>query len=271
MRLAISHTTRYQFSQPVAHGLQRLRLRPKTTHGQRVQDWSMDLGGAHAEADYDDHNHNGTTLVTVEPGAREVTITCTGLVDTADNVGVIGPHTGALPLWHFLAQTPLTRPGPLLRALIGRIDTAQPEKVELLHGLSGMILEGVRYETGHTDVATTAEESMAAGLGVCQDHAHIFVGAARHLGIPARYVSGYLMMDGRVDQDAGHAWAEAYVDGLGWVGFDISNGISPDARYVRVATGNDYREAAPVTGVSFGGGDSELSVKLAVEQRHGDQ
>lgn len=271
MRLAISHTTRYEYSQPVAHGLQRLRLKPKTTHGQHVLDWSMHLDGARPEAEYDDHNHNGTTLVTVEPGASLVTIACSGHVDTADNAGVTGPHIGSLPLWHFRAQTPLTRPGPLLRALVGGLDTGLPEKVELLHALSAAVLEAVRYEAGHTDAGTSAEEAMASGVGVCQDHAHIFLGAARLMGVPARYVSGYLMMDGRIDQDAGHAWAEAYVDGLGWVGFDISNGISPDERYVRVATGSDYREAAPVTGLCFGAGESALTVKLAVEQQHTEQ
>ena len=75
------------------------------------------------------------------------------------------------------------------------------------------------------------------------------------------------MMDDRIDQEAGHAWAEAHVDGLGWVGFDVSNGISPDARYVRVASGRDYGEAAPVTGISYGAGDAELAVRLAVEQQ----
>jgi len=85
--------------------------------------------------------------------------------------------------------------------------------------------------------------------------------------VPARYVSGYLMMNDRFEQEAGHAWVEAHVDGLGWVGFDVSNGISPDARYVRVASGRDYAEAAPVTGISFGAGEGEVSVSLAVEQQ----
>ena len=101
----------------------------------------------------------------------------------------------------------------------------------------GAILQHVEYRIGSTHVGTTAEEAVEAGSGVCQDHAHIFVGAARMLDIPARYVSGYLMMNDRIDQEATHAWAEAHIEGLGWVGFDISNGISPDARYVRVATG----------------------------------
>ena len=112
----------------------------------------------------------------------------------------------------------------------------------------------MRYEIGHTDAETTAEAAMAAGRGVCQDHAHIFIGVARVLGIPARYISGYLMMNHRIDQEAGHGWAEAHVAGLGWVGFDVSNGISADARYVRIASGCDYREAAPVTGISYGAG-----------------
>jgi transglutaminase-like putative cysteine protease len=106
-----------------------------------------------------------------------------------------------------------------------------------------------------------------AWRGVCQDHSHIFVAAARAMGYPARYVSGYLMMNDRVHQDASHAWAEAHVEGVGWVGFDVSNGISPDARYVRVATGLDYREAAPVSGLRFGRGGEALSIDIQVQQQ----
>ena len=114
MRLRIEHTTRYEFSRPVAHGLQRLRLTPKNTQGQKVLDWTMDLTGARVEVEYDDHNHNRTALISVEPGARVLEVRCSGTVDTADNAGVIGQHSGHMPLWSFLAQTPLTRPGPKL-------------------------------------------------------------------------------------------------------------------------------------------------------------
>ena len=102
---------------------------------------------------------------------------------------------------------------------------------------------------------------------MCQDHAHVFIAAARLMGYPARYVSGYLMMNDRVHQDASHAWAEAYVDMLGWVGFDVSNGISPDPRYVRVATGRDYREAAPISGLRFGAGGEAMSIDIQVQQQ----
>ncbi len=266
MRLAIRHTTRYDFGQPVTRGLQRLRMKPKTSHGQQILDWQMHLEGARLEADYDDQHHNRTVLISVEPGARAVSVMCSGLVETSDNAGMVGPHTGYMPLWHFRAQTALTQPGTLMRALMAKLKDRR-DSLELLHALSRGVLDAVDYEIGFTDAETTAEQAMAAGRGVCQDHAHIFIGCARALGIPARYVSGYLMMNDRIDQEAGHGWAEAHVDGLGWVAFDVSNGISADSRYVRVATGCDYREAAPVTGISYGGGEAALAVSLAVEQQ----
>lgn len=272
MRLSIRHSTHYEFTQPVAHGLQRLRLTPKSTHGQRVIDWQMHLEGVHQQTQYEDHHHNSTVLVSVLSGTSAITITCSGTVETSDNAGIVGPHTGPMPLWTFLMQTELTRPGAKMRALAAGADfNAGTNTLDGLHNLATAVLENVHYETGRTDTDTPAEEALAAGHGVCQDHAHIFIGAARLLGIPARYVSGYLMMDDRIDQEAGHGWAEAHIDGLGWVGFDVSNGISPDPRYVRVASGRDYRDAAPVTGISYGPGESSLAVTLAVEQQLADQ
>jgi len=268
MTLSIRHTTHYAFAQPVVHALQRLRLTPKETQGQRIIDWSMALENAHAELEYDDQHFNHVTLIALDPGAREVTVTCAGTVETDDNAGVIGRHSGHLPLWSFLRQTALTRPGAKLRALLrevsGPIDDAP---LDFLHALSGLIRDRVAYEAGRTHSATTAEEAMQHGYGVCQDHAHIFIGAARAAGIPARYISGYLMMDDRIEQEATHAWAEAHVEGLGWVGFDVSNGICPDPRYVRVATGSDYRDAAPITGISIGATAEVLTVGVAVESR----
>jgi len=133
-----------------------------------------------------------------------------------------------------------------------------------LHALCAMIAAAVPYETGVSEPTWSAEEALVAARGVCQDHAHIFIACARHMGLPARYVSGYLLMDGQTDQTAMHAWAEAYIADLGWVGFDVSNAISPDARYVRVATGLDYSDASPVTGTRIGGRGETLDVELRV-------
>ena len=270
MRIAITHRTRYDFEEPVVHALQRLRLTPKSTSGQQVIEWEMTFTGAHKELEYEDHNHNTTVLVSVDPGVSHVEIACKGVVDTDDHSGVIGRHAGYLPIWHFAGQSKLTKPGPEMRALISGL-SAEKDELTMLHELSARVLEAVRYEKGKTHSATSAEEAVAAGHGVCQDHAHVFIGCARHLGIPARYVSGYLMMDDSIAQEAGHAWAEAHVPGLGWVGFDVSNGICPDARYVRVATGRDYAEAAPITGISFGTLSDTLSVELEVSQQTVEQ
>ncbi|MEO1047317.1 MAG: transglutaminase family protein [Pseudomonadota bacterium] len=266
MRLSIRHTTRYAFSEPVVHALQRLRLTPKTTQGQSILRWDMQFTNAHQELEYEDQHYNTVTLIAVEPGAQEVIVTGQGTIETQDKAGVIGRHSGHLPLWSFIGQTPLTKPGPKVRAIIRDLPGPdENEPLEYLHALSAMIRERVEYQIGCSGVDTTAEEAAANGKGVCQDHAHIFIAAARAADIPARYVSGYLMMNDRVEQEATHAWAEAHIDGLGWVGFDIANGISPDPRYVRVATGRDFRDAAPLIVHTFGSTEQVLTVNEDVE------
>ena len=276
MRIAISHTTRYRFDAPASHGLQRLRLTPRSCAVQTVSDWQLTVSGAKVEAQYEDHNQNFTTLISFGAATAEIEVATQGVVETLDSAGVVGKHTGFMPLWAFLNQTDLTRPGPLLRKLAGRFSGAQisgadAQPIAALHALSDAVLEAVAYETGRTDASTSAEAALAAGHGVCQDHAHIFIGAARVLGVPARYVSGYLLMDGVIDQQAGHAWAEAHVAGLGWVGFDVSNAICPDARYVRVAVGADYHDAAPITGVTLGHGAAHMTVEVSVAQQSSAQ
>lgn len=263
MRLTISHTTRYSFDAPVDYGLQRLRLTPKSRANQTVLSWQTRIEGGREVLSYEDQHMNAVQLVVLEPGVTEAVIHCEGEVETTDTHGILGPHHGYIPMWLFTRQTELTRPGQRVRALLRDLDDDAPE-LDRLHALSALIRKRVPYRKGATDVSHTAEDVLAAGHGVCQDHAHVFLSAARALGHPARYVSGYLQLVDRVEQEAGHAWAEAHVEGLGWIGFDISNGISPDDRYVRVATGLDYRGAAPVSGVRYGSGSESLSVQLSV-------
>lgn len=270
MRLAIDHVTRYRFASPVVRGLQRLRLTPASSPSQTVRDWSLEVDGGQVHAEYRDQHGNDVTLLSIDPGARELAIRGHGMVEVIDRHGVVGPHAGPLPLWFYRDATALSRAGPTIRALLGKLDSGA-EPLGRLHALSAAIREAVRYLTGTTGPTTSAEDAATAGSGVCQDHAHIFIAAARLLDFPARYVSGYLMMNDRVEQEASHGWAEIYVDGLGWVGFDVSNGVSPDTRYVRLATGRDYGEAAPITGLVQGAGNEELHVALAVEQQHVEQ
>ncbi|WP_179378515.1 transglutaminase family protein [Jannaschia marina] len=263
--LDIRHSTTYRWTAPVSYALQQLRLTPKSRRGQDVLDWKTEITGGQVETSFDDSHHNRTELVSANAGSREITITAQGRVRLEDTLGVIGQQQGYMPLWMFLRATDLTRRGSGTLGLARDVREIE-EPLERLHALSAAIRETVAYDTGEMDVARTAEEAIAAGTGVCQDHAHVFVTCARLLDCPARYVSGYLRMDGRDDQDATHAWAEAHVDGLGWVGFDVSNGISPDIRYVRVATGLDYSDAAPVSGIRSGAGLEAMEVSVSVSE-----
>jgi len=247
MRLAIDYTTTCAFAGTVRQGQQRLKLTPVSGPGQTVVAWDIDCDGAVDQAGYDDEYGNRVTLVGLEPGVRTVTIRAHGLIDTQDVAGVTGRHVGYLPLWHFLRDTALTAPGPGIAALIdGLAQAAATDRLGTLHKLSARVGAAVAWATGHTAVTTPAEAALAAGHGVCQDQAHVLIAAARALGIPARYVSGVLLMADQPNQQAAHAWAEAHVDGLGWVGFDVANAICPDDRYVRLACGRDYAEAAPI-------------------------
>lgn len=268
MKIRFHHTTAYHFDQPVPYGLQRVRLKPKDSAHQKVVGWSMEVQGGTCEAEYDDAHRNHCSLIRVEEGAGSVAIVCSGEVETVEDYhGVVGAHQGYTPLWLFRQPTALTKAGASVSALANRVRAEGHEgDVALMHGLSNAIADAVAYQIGFTDARTSAEEAMQIGQGVCQDHAHIFIAAARLLGIPARYVSGYLFMEDRVEQEAGHAWAEAYLDGLGWVGFDVSNRVCPDKHYVRVATGRDYADASPVHAMTFGGGDSTMLVSLRVDQ-----
>lgn len=265
MLLTINHTTRYCYDAPIDYALQQVRLTPPTTTQQDVHSWAMTVEGGTVETNYRDHNGTQVHLVSVDKGSQEIAITAAGEVETTDTAGVMGKVYGPAPLWYYLQSTALTEPGPGIHALAGELAEAG-DKLSALHALSSSILMAAPYKIGETYAATPAEEALMGGSGVCQDHAQIFISAARAAGLPARYVSGYLMMDDRVDQDASHAWAEAHLDGLGWVGFDVSNGICPDERYVRLATGRDYRRAAPISGMRLGTSVESMIVSLQIQQ-----
>ncbi|API50611.1 transglutaminase [Rhizobium leguminosarum] len=263
MRLKISHLTEYRYDEPAQFSLQRLRLTPPTTSAQKVLGWSLKVEGATPEVEYDDQYGNHVNLVSLE-GEQDVTrILAEGEVETEDNNGVTGPHTGFCPLWLFLRDTPLTKGGKLVKELIKGV--SGDNELARMHALMAAIHETVDYKPGTSNTETTAEQALERRSGVCQDHAHIFIAAARALQVPARYISGYLMMEEKIEQAATHAWAEAHIPGLGWVGFDPANEICPDARYIRVASGLSYRDAAPISGMRIGTPGETLSVTVKVE------
>ncbi len=212
MRLTVNHSTSYLYDAPVDYGLQQVRLTPKEREGQKILHWDISIEGGHKELHFTDHHANHVDLISIDPGGERLVIHVTGEVETADTAGVIGPHRGFMPLWMFKRPTALTTPGPKIRALLKELGGEYDNDIARAHALSALIVEHVPYATGKTDADTGAEQAVSHGAGVCQDHAHIFITAMRLLGHPARYVSGYLMMNDRAEQDATHAWAEAWFD-----------------------------------------------------------
>jgi transglutaminase-like putative cysteine protease len=165
----------------------------------------------------------------------------------------------------FLRETTQTKPDGTIRALA---ESAHgKDTLSKLHALLGAVRDRVEYVPGATDTHTSAADALADGKGVCQDHAHIFIAAARTLQIPARYVTGYLVLGEEGTAEAHHAWAEAWVDSLGWVGFDVANRVCPTERYVRLACGLDAGYAAPIVGSRRGGETETLDVSVTVQQQ----
>lgn len=265
MQLVVNYTTAYSYAEPARRVIQLLRVTPQSFAGQAVLDWRIDVDCDAQLRESRDGYGNITHMLYVDRPVNHLRIAVTGKALTDDKAGVVHGLPHDLPEQIFLRSTPLTQCGPAIADLAGRIAGLGASPLERLHGLSGTLYETLRFDTDATAVDTIAEQACAEGHGVCQDFAHIFIAAARQLGIPARYVSGHLFRrDGAHVQEAGHAWAEAWVEDLGWVAFDPVNGICVDDAYLRVAGGLDYRDAAPVAGARSGGGGEDMTVNVQV-------
>ena len=263
MRIKVRHATSYSYTRPVEYEAQALRLAPRNHAGQRVLSWRVVDTDGRALPATDDGYGNIVHLLSIVRSHRAAGVVAEGEVETSDTSGVIREAPETLPVAYWLRTTDKTAPDEALRQLASEIDGG--DAVERMHRLMQRVRERIDYVIGQTDATTTAAEALTRGKGVCQDHAHVFATCARLLGFPARYVSGYLWTsDGSLAAEAGHAWAEAHIPGLGWVGFDPANTTCPTEAYVRVAVGLDYAEAAPVRGVRRGVADEALVVAVDV-------
>ncbi len=268
MRIRISHATTYRYDTPPTGVTQMLRLTPRNHEGQYVVYWRVDLSEDCLLHQHEDAFGNIMHSFTAEGPFTELSVAVEGEVDTHDTHGVIRGAVERFPPSLFLRETALTQPDA---AIVDFADSARAsagtDALALLHGLMTALNQEITFDTDPTHSATTAAEAFALRRGVCQDLTHIFIAAARQLGIPARYVGGHFYrVDGVTAQDAGHAWVEAYVEDLGWVGFDPTNGIATTEAHVRVAIGLDYLGAAPVRGTRFGGTGETLKVAVHVDQ-----
>jgi transglutaminase-like putative cysteine protease len=267
MRLSVHYDTSYHYSEPARRVIQLLRLTPLSFAGQSVLDWRIDVDVDARLREGRDGYGNVTHMLYIDRPVEALKVSVAGKVLTEDRAGIVGGLPGDLPHQVFLRQTPLTEAGKPLHDLAAALTAQGGSELEKLHRLTAAIHSRMTFDTARTEVDTPATAAYFEGHGVCQDFAHIFISVARAIGIPARYVSGHLFRrDGAVLQEAAHAWSEAWLEHLGWVGFDPSNGICTDDAYVRVAAGLDYRDAAPFTGARNGGGHEELTVAVQVRQ-----
>jgi transglutaminase-like putative cysteine protease len=270
MRIRISHATTYRYDTPPNGVTQTLRLTPRNYDGQYVANWRIDLSGDCQLHQQEDAFGNITHTFTADGPFKELAVAVEGVIETQDTAGVV---TGALerfPPSLFLRDTALTMVDTEIAAFADAArDAAGADAGELavMHRLLSDLHNEMTFDADPTNTGTTAAESFALRRGVCQDISHIYIAAARHLGLPARYIGGYFhRSDGVTAQEAGHAWVEVYIDTLGWVAFDPTNGISATDAHIRVAVGLDYLGAAPVRGTRFGGSGETLTVAVTVAQ-----
>lgn len=266
MLLNIEHHTRYAYSDAVNYTIQQLRLTPQNGFGQLVKRWDIRVNGE-LQASTDAYGNIAHSLVIDVPHS-EIMIVAMGEVETGLPIAEPLPlATDALPLAIYLRETALTQINPAIAVFALQFKHLEQGDMQnswlesMMYGLRDL----VEYIPGVTQVTTSAMEAFALGKGVCQDHAHIFIACCRSLGLPARYVSGYLFTeDGSLMQT--HAWADVYLNALGWQSFDVSNRCRAGAMHVRLATGLDYRTASPVSGMRAGGGVEGMASSVIVNQ-----
>ncbi len=268
MRIRISHATTYHYDTPPKAVTQMLRLTPRNHDSQYVVSWRIDLSQDCELHQHEDAFGNFTHSFTADGPFSQLSIAVDGEVDTQDTSGVVTGVVERFPPALFLRETPLTQPDTAIVEFAEATRAGSSgDTLSLLHDLLREVHGKIAYDADPTHAATTAAEAFKLRRGVCQDLTHIYIAAARQLGIPARYVGGHFYRDdGVTAQDAGHAWAEAYVDGIGWIGFDPANKICTTDAHVRVAVGLDYFGAAPVRGTRFGGSGETMIVAVQVAQ-----
>jgi transglutaminase-like putative cysteine protease len=269
MRLRVQHETIYHFDPPMRGVVQSHRLTPSLFEGQQVIDWEVTVEGAARGAGFRDGAGDWIETVSLLGPVAQMTVEVIGEVETVDLAGVLRGHRESIPPMAYLRPTRATRADMALIELAGDAvsEVGAAGALEKAHALSKAVADAIRYTPGETEHGTTAAEALALGHGVCQDHAHALIACALSLDIPARYVTGYLFASEETGlHEASHAWAELWVEGLGWVGFDVSNQVCPDDRYIRLGSGADATEAAPIRGVAQGMGQERLDVRVSVDQ-----
>lgn len=267
MRLRIKHSTTYRYDPPATGVIQIIRKTPRSFDGQYIAEWQTFVSTDSRMQTHHDAFGNITHVLTLGT-TDELTIGVEGLVETHDTHGVVKGTDEQFPPDFFLRATALTNTTPKMQAFAHDLRAeSDSDVIGFLHGLMSQLNDHMTFAPDETDASTTAAGAFERGSGTGRDYSHVFIACARSGGVPARFVTGhFLRSDGAPQPEGGHAWAEAFVPGLGWVGFDAANNMSPTDRHVRVAVGLDYLGAAPLRGTHYGGGEETLAVAITVHQ-----
>ena len=261
MRVSVDHRTRYRFAEPQARLIQLLRLTPQDSTDQTVVNWHIGVDRDARLREARDGYGNRVTMLYAEGPIREIAITVQGEVLTAGDAGLVRGVAEPLPPALFARATDRTAASRAMRKFAGEPDG---DRIARLHALNLALHDRFTLAEDHHDTGQTAEAAFARAEASPRDFAHMLIALVRAEGIPGRYVSGYHASD-RDAPHAPHAWAEAYVEGLGWVAFDPSRGVSADEQYVRLAVALDA-----VAGTRMGRGDEQLDVDVQVAALGGE-
>ncbi|MGV1034173.1 MAG: transglutaminase family protein [Microbacteriaceae bacterium] len=275
-RLRIVHRTGFDYEHAATASYNEARMLPHTGDEQWVLQATLDIRPAAAQHSYQDYWGTRVSTFEVLTPHTELSVTATSVVevraremDTTDIAwnALSELSANSTMFVEFTRQTALTEPPTELRRFADKLRTQHESVRETARALLTHIASEMQYVSGVTGVHTTAADAWANRSGVCQDFAHLSLGALRHLGIPARYVSGYLHPDaqaaiGQTVIGESHAWVEYYSGS--WQAFDPTNLVEVGEQHVLVARGRDYSDVPPLRGVYAGPSSSQLFVAVEI-------
>ena len=266
MKLQIEHETIFTYTNPVHEAVGEARLRPRDDAGQRLLTFRLALDPQTPFDRVADRFGNTIHCYSMLPPHKRMVVTATSVVETRAEPLTPAPPLTLLQQHDFSAASPYVPLADELRTFARDHAPADNDAEATALALMGAIYETCTYEPGSTDISTTADAVLAGRRGVCQDFAHLLIALSRTLGLPARYISGYLYdPDKRPDAIlASHAWAELFLEGRGWLGLDPTHNRATNPCYTRVALGRDYADAAPVRGLYQGDAQETLEVRVRI-------
>jgi transglutaminase-like putative cysteine protease len=268
VKLEIVHSTLYRYTGPIAESVMEVRLRPMDGTGQRCLDFSLALSSGVKPRSYVDGYGNHVHYFNLVKPHTRLGITSRSSVET----GIAQePEQGEDLVQDFLRFRAPVKDVEGVRRMAREhavTDPGSPGAIErALEGLTVAINRDFAYGRAVTNVYSSVDEVLELRAGVCQDFAHLFIAVARAMGVPARYVSGYIHDPGaRGSSTASHAWGEGWIPGKGWVGFDATRPVRITEHHVRLAVGRDYTDAAPTRGVYVGSASGAMTIRVRTRE-----